>query len=251
MRRTQAVAVSAFLALALLDVPGAARAEDRPGLAEGRISVVGRARSEVAPDFASVEIGVEARGATPAAALDGASTAAKAILALAADFKVPEADLGTSAVTLQPVTRSVRQADGSFAEKPDGYRAANTVRVRLADMGRLGDLMRRALDGGANRIDGVGFGLRVPFVVYAIALVVATLVVGIALRGSTLAGREEASSEPGTTVREAFADSAYRAALFTSVVFGWVYSMRVSLLPLFFAAVLDQPAAIAGYALAA
>lgn len=97
----------------------------------------------------------------------------------------------------------------------------------------------------------VGFGLRVPFVVYAIALVVATLVVGIALRGSTLAGRAEASSEPGTTVREALADSAYRAALFTSVVFGWVYSMRVSLLPLFFAAVLDQPAAIAGYALAA
>ncbi|TWS23498.1 MFS transporter [Tsukamurella sputi] len=97
----------------------------------------------------------------------------------------------------------------------------------------------------------VGFGLRVPFVVYAIALVVATLVVGVALRGSDLAGRAEASSEPGTTVREALADSAYRAALFTSVVFGWVYSMRVSLLPLFFAAVLDQPAAIAGYALAA
>lgn len=97
----------------------------------------------------------------------------------------------------------------------------------------------------------VGFGLQVPFIVYAAALVVATLVVGIALRGSALAGREEASSEPGTTVREALADSAYRAALFTSVVFGWVYSMRVSLLPLFFAAVLDQPAAIAGYALAA
>ncbi len=97
----------------------------------------------------------------------------------------------------------------------------------------------------------VGFGLRVPFVVYAIALVIATAVVGIALRGSTLAGREEESSGPGTTVREALADSAYRAALFTAVVFGWVYSMRVSLLPLFFAAVLDQPAAIAGYALAA
>ncbi|MCS3780896.1 MFS transporter [Tsukamurella ocularis] len=97
----------------------------------------------------------------------------------------------------------------------------------------------------------VGFGLQVPFIVYAIALVVATFVVGIALRGSTLAGRQEASSQPGATVREALADSAYLAALFTSVVFGWVYSMRVSLLPLFFAAVLDQPAAIAGYALAA
>ncbi|KXO88081.1 MFS transporter permease [Tsukamurella pulmonis] len=97
----------------------------------------------------------------------------------------------------------------------------------------------------------VGFGLKVPFIVYSAALVIATLVVGIALRGSSLAGRVEESGEPGTTVREALADSAYRAALFTAVVFGWVYSMRVSLLPLFFAAVLDQPAAIAGYALAA
>ncbi|WP_461167648.1 MFS transporter [Tsukamurella serpentis] len=97
----------------------------------------------------------------------------------------------------------------------------------------------------------VGFGLRVPFVVYAIALVVATAVVGIALRGSTPAGRGETSPVPGTTVREALRDSAYRAALLTSVVFGWVFSMRVSLLPLFFAEVLGQPAAIAGYALAA
>ncbi|MGU3360635.1 SIMPL domain-containing protein [Methylobacterium sp. M6A4_1b] len=159
MRRAGAFAL---LALALLGAGGAVRAEDRPGPTEGRISVVGRARSEVAPDFASVEIGVEARGATPAVALDGASTAAKAILVLAAEFQVPEADLGTSAVTLQPVTRSVRQSDGTFTEKPDGYRASNTVRVRLADMGRLGDLMRRALDGGANRIDGVSFGLRDP-----------------------------------------------------------------------------------------
>ncbi|MCJ2036762.1 SIMPL domain-containing protein [Methylobacterium sp. J-068] len=140
----------------------AAFADERPAVGEGRISVVGRARSETPPDFASVEIGVEARGATPAAALDSASASVKAVLALAAEFKVPEADLGTSAVTLQPVTRSVRQSDGSFAEKPDGYRATNTVRVRLAEMARLGDLMRRALDGGANRIDGVGFGLRDP-----------------------------------------------------------------------------------------
>ena len=159
MRRAGA---TVLLALSLLGPGGEARAEDGAGTAEGRISVVGRARSEVAPDFAAVEIGVEVRGATPAAALDGASTAAKALLALAAEFKVPDADLGTSAVTLQPVTRSVRQADGSFAEKPDGYRAANTVRVRLADMGRLGDLMRRALETGANRIEGVSFGLRDP-----------------------------------------------------------------------------------------
>lgn len=159
MRRPGA---AALLALSLLGAGAEARADEKAAPAEGRISVVGRARSEVAPDFAAVEIGVEAKGATPAAALDAASAVVKAILALAGEFKVPEADLGTSAVTLQPVTRSVRQADGSVTEKADGYRASNTVRVRLSDMGRLGDLMRRALDGGANRIDGVSFGLRDP-----------------------------------------------------------------------------------------
>lgn len=152
-------------ALTVLIVPaclGTARAEEARGLQEGRIAVIGRARAETAPDFATVEIGVEAKGATPAAALDAASASARGIIALAADFKVTEADIGTTAVTLQPVTRTIRQSDGGMTEKPDGYRAANTVRVRLSDMGRLGELMRRTLDSGANRIDGIGFGLRDP-----------------------------------------------------------------------------------------
>jgi len=153
-----------LLALAVLASAGLgpARAEETPALADGRIHVVGRARAETAPDFASVELGVETKGATPAAALDAASAAAKGLIALAETFKVPEADIGTTAVTLQPVTRSVRQPDGTVTERADGYRAANTVRLRLADMARLGDLMRRALETGANRIDGVSFGLRDP-----------------------------------------------------------------------------------------
>jgi uncharacterized protein YggE len=159
VRRGPAALLGLSLLLGSLSV---AHADEHAASGEGRISVVGRARSESAPDFAAVEIGVEAKGATPAAALDAASAAVRAVLTLAAEFKVPEADLRTSAVTLQPVTRSIRQPDGSFAEKPDGYRATNSVRVRLSDMARLGDLMRRALDGGANRIDGVGFGLRDP-----------------------------------------------------------------------------------------
>ncbi|WP_348645286.1 SIMPL domain-containing protein [Methylobacterium sp. BTF04] len=134
----------------------------KSAIQDGRISVTGRARAEAAPDFATVEIGVDAKGATPAAALDSASAAAKAIIALAAEFKVPDADIGTTAVTLQPVTRTIRQPDGTQTEKPDGYRAANMVRVRLADMARLGELMRKALDAGANRIESVGFGLRDP-----------------------------------------------------------------------------------------
>lgn len=144
--------------LLLLAVASPAAADDEPG----RIRVIGRASQEVAPDFASVEIGVESRGATPAAALDAASQAAKGIVATAKELGVAEADIGTSAVTLQPRIKNVRLPDGTMGEREDGYTASNRVRVRLAEMGRLGELMRRTLDSGANRIQGISFGLRDP-----------------------------------------------------------------------------------------
>ncbi|GJD42121.1 SIMPL domain-containing protein [Methylobacterium bullatum] len=159
MRRLLHRAAAASLALALA-IP--ALADDDKAKHESRIVVTGRARAETPPDFASVEIGIEAKGATPAAALDGASNVVRALIALSAGFGVGESDIGTTTVTLTQGTREVRQPDGSITEKPDGYRAANSLRVRLADMGKLGELMRKALDAGANRIEGVAFGLKDP-----------------------------------------------------------------------------------------
>ena len=150
MRHALAAALTLVLA-----VPAAADEE-------GRIRVIGRASTERAPDFASVEVGVESRGATPAAALDAASRAAKGVIASAKEMGVPDADIGTTSLTLQARTRAVPQSDGTVREQPDGYTAGNQVRVRLAEMGKLGELLRRALDMGANRIDGIAFGLRDP-----------------------------------------------------------------------------------------
>ena len=152
----------AFLAgLVLLSaVPGPARADD--DACKRHISVVGRAAEARAPDFAEITVGIEARGATPAAALDAASKAVAGVSAQARALNVPPADIGTAAVTLQAGTRSVTRPGGLVTEEPDGYRAGNLVTVRLADMDRLGDLLRQALESGANRIDGVSFGLRDP-----------------------------------------------------------------------------------------
>lgn len=135
MRFFSALAVPVLL----LTVAAPAMADDETG----RIRVIGRASQEVAPDFASVEIGVETGGATPAAALDAASQAAKGIVASAREMGVAEADIGTSSITLQPRTKTVRQPDGTMGERDDGYTAGNRVRVRLAEMGKLGELMRR------------------------------------------------------------------------------------------------------------
>ncbi len=109
----------------------------------------------------------------------------------------------------------------------------------------LGNIIGPLVGGGL-----VGLGLRVPFVVYAVALVIATVVVWLALRHSAMtAPTLDEATGPG--VREAWCDGAYRAILLTAVVFGWIFAMRVSLLPLYFTDVLGQTPAMAGFALAA
>jgi uncharacterized protein YggE len=137
-----------------------ARADD--SACARHISVVGRAAEARVPDFAEVTVGIEARAPDAAAALDAASKAVTGVSAQARALGVPAADIGTAAVSLQAATRSVARPGGGLTEEPDGYRASNFVSVRLADMDRLGDLLRQALEAGANRIDGVGFGLRDP-----------------------------------------------------------------------------------------
>lgn len=151
-------AALAGIALALASLP--ARAEPDP--CARSIHVTGRAQSVRAPDFAEITVGVEAKAPNPGAALDTASKAVESIVALGRDLGVPAGDIGTSAVVLEPTTRMVANPNGTSSSVPDGYRAVNTVSVRLAEMGRLGDLLRRALDGGANRIDSIGFGLSDP-----------------------------------------------------------------------------------------
>jgi uncharacterized protein len=155
----------ALAALPLALLAGRAVADEAP--CERHVSVVGHAASAQAPDFAEIAVGIEAKGASAAAALDAASKAVAGVSALAREAGVPDADIGTAAVTLHPATRTVTRPGGGVTEEPDGYAAGNVVRLRLADMGKLGDLLRRTVEGGANRIDGITFGLRDPDAVVA------------------------------------------------------------------------------------
>lgn len=147
----------ALYALAVVAALASAEVRAEPG----RITVIGHATIEMAPDYASVQVGIASRGPNPAAALDANSAAAERVIAIAKEFGIEPADLGTSSVNLTQVFKSVRGAGGT-TEQADGYRAENDLRIRLRDFARLGDIMRKVLDGGANAIDGVTFGLSDP-----------------------------------------------------------------------------------------
>jgi uncharacterized protein len=151
---------AACLALAATGSP--AGAADGPVPEGGRISVLGQASLEVPPDHAAVTVAVVTRAPGPGAALDANSAAAARIVEAARAAGAKTDEVGTGAVTLAPAFRNVRDGSGNYGQQPDGYEASNSVRVRLADIGKLGEFMRRAVESGANRIESVSFGLADP-----------------------------------------------------------------------------------------
>ena len=96
-----------------------------------------------------------------------------------------------------------------------------------------------------------GFGLRVPFLAYAAALVLAALVVQTQLSHVPAASRPDGSTAPAMELREALRDSAYRAGLFSSFANGWAtFGVRMATVPLFAVAALNAGPESAGWALA-
>jgi uncharacterized protein len=128
--------------------------------ASGTIEVVGHSTNPVTPDQATIQIGVSTRAASPAAALDDNSAAARRVAELARSSGIEPGDIRTSSVSLTPSYRPTRDPGGQ--PQPDGYTAENSVEIRIRDLGKLGDFLRRAVEGGANRINGLGFGLADP-----------------------------------------------------------------------------------------
>ena len=127
--------------------------------------------------------------------------------------------------------------------------APPTIRGRVssayASAFLVGGMLGPLLGGLVASID-----LRLPFIVYAAALVVATTVVGVRLSGARLQPSADRPQGPPMLLREALGSSAYRAALGSAFANGWCnFGVRVAILPQFALTVYDRPW-VAGVALA-
>ncbi len=95
-----------------------------------------------------------------------------------------------------------------------------------------------------------GLGLRWPFVIYAIALLVVSVVVYLSLRNSELAAPEPVGGVRMMSFREGWARPEYRAVLLSNFANGAaVFGVRMALVPLLVVEVLNQSPGMAGVAL--
>lgn len=124
------------------------------------LSVQGMGESRVAPDEATVRLGVLAQAPTAQAAMSQANQAANAILQAVRGLGIRAEDIQTSELNLNPVYANDPQPQRGGEPRISGYQATNVVSVRLTDLEQVGPVVDAGLEAGANRLDGVMFGLR-------------------------------------------------------------------------------------------
>jgi uncharacterized protein YggE len=151
--------LAAALALA---APLSAQPAAREGAAEPVVpvlSVQGSGSSRVDPDEATVRLGVLAQAPTAQAVMQQVNQTANAILAAVRKLGVPEKDIQTSELNLSPVYAQEAPERGG-EPRISGYQASNVVSIRLTKLDLVGPVVDAGLGAGANRLDGVVFGLQ-------------------------------------------------------------------------------------------
>lgn len=128
------------------------------------LTVTGEGSVQVTPDTVVLTLGVTARAPQAAAAFQQVAAALNKVVRALLAAGVPQDQIQTSQVSLQPAFENGRQM---------GFEATATVRVTLRDTAALGGLIDRAVAAGANNVAGVSFEVRDPAAAEAAALAAA------------------------------------------------------------------------------
>jgi uncharacterized protein len=124
----------------------------------GTIVVGGTGRVAVQPDVADLQLGVSIARPTVDAARADAAIAMTSILAAVKSAGVPERDIRTTLVSVQP------RYDYRDGRPPvlTGYDLSNSVHVTVRDLGVLGHVIDGSLQAGATSMDSLSFRLDDP-----------------------------------------------------------------------------------------
>lgn len=120
------------------------------------ITVSGEATIETAPDLAEVDGGVTTEAKTAREASDANARAMTAVIAALKSAGVAEKDIRTARLSLYPVMTPARN-DPPRASQIVGYRAGNSVTVKVREIAKVADTLDALVSAGANTIGNIRF----------------------------------------------------------------------------------------------
>jgi uncharacterized protein YggE len=154
-----------LIALQICMAP-ATRAQ-QPDPALPGITVTGRADTTLPPDQVTLSLGVLAQGRTAADAVDRMGRDAAALFDTLDAAGIPPSNVGTSTLDLRAVRDPNAVPEPGRAPRITGFEAETRVTVTVGALDTLGPLLDAVVRAGANRIDGIRFGLADPETVQA------------------------------------------------------------------------------------
>jgi hypothetical protein len=143
--------VVAFLLMALLALPAAGQ-----DTAERVVRVSGEGTVRVAPDRATVRFGVVTRSPDPEEARAENAAASRRAMNAARDLGIDEERIRLQSLQLQR-RREYDPEQGRSEER--GFEATRIVVVDVDSLDRVPVLVARVVQQGANRLDGIEYGL--------------------------------------------------------------------------------------------
>ncbi len=123
------------------------------------VTVSGEGEVTRVPDLAKVSFGVSVQSATSAEALAQASGATALVLAAMGGAGIATEDILTSGVSLS-ARYDYDEYGNQVGGTPVGYIAMVDFWVTCRDLDQLGALLSKAVEAGANRMNGIEFALQ-------------------------------------------------------------------------------------------
>lgn len=155
MNRIGAFAIPALLiGAAALTVPLAASAAAAEQATERRITISASATVAAEPDVALISTGVVSEAETAREALERNTAAMRRLIDGLKAAGIEARDIQTTSFNVEP---RYEQARDGRAPRIVGYRVHNQVRITAREIGRLGEVLDKAVTLGANQVGGIQF----------------------------------------------------------------------------------------------
>jgi uncharacterized protein YggE len=143
-----------FVATAMLGGAAPAWAQQPPAAPEARVVVIGEGSVTAAPDYAEISSGVTTRGKTAKEAADANAKAMAAVAAALSNSGIDPKDIQTSRFSVQPLYASPQPGT---EQRLTGFSVSNQVRVKIRQIGNVGDILDRLIESGATDVGSVEF----------------------------------------------------------------------------------------------
>lgn len=128
----------------------------QPVLRQGYVQAAGSASVSVKPDQAQIQLSVVTTASTATDASGQNAAQVNAVLAALNGILGPNANIQTLSYSLTPNYNYPQNQQPVLT----GYTASNTVQVIVTDLSLIGKVIDTGIQAGANRVQGLQFGLQ-------------------------------------------------------------------------------------------